>query len=719
MRCRWDMQDSPPDILITNNSMLSIMLMRSDDSDIFEKTKEWLQESPRNVFHLILDELHLYRGTAGTEVAFLVRLLLLRFGLTPNSPQLRLLASSASLDPQNSKSLEFLSGFYGCPWQANQIILGRLRDLQPAREGLVPAADFIRLSQAVDAANEDRIGQAVTSICSALGCETTGDTASKAGSAFASIASNVVLSCSTDGTPSGVRAVALPELASSLFAAELSAADKRAALRGVFILRGLSGQGSELTAFRFHWFFRNIEGLWGCVVPSHGMTVAEGDRRTVGKLFGASRIFYTNAEGQGRRVLELLYCEVCGTTLFGGTKLPIANNGGWELLNTDFDIEGIPDRQAARFVDRRNYAEYGVFWPDGAAILHQDASGTWSQQLLRERGTGNAARQTSSWRRARLNPHSGRVQLGNPQAGFISGYFFTAATNNPAEHAQLAALPSICPCCASDYTKRVSKKSPIRGFRTGFSKVSQILAKELFYELPPVDRKLVVFSDSREDAAGISNGIERNHYDDLVREALYDELMHEALGESSLLNDIAASVQPLSGAASAYSSRNPAARQQLEDDLVLERNPVPQGLPSVQRSLLESARGEAIARLSAIRQRGETRRIPAEILLADRADARMAGLLIKRLKSLGVNPAGADVLYQEFKYAPRDYRRWTELFDYEDDNVCWQVDGVAGPILTQRQMQLIPKVAAEVSGVLFSRNYFSFESCGLGTRIYV
>ena len=37
MRCRWDMQDHPPDILITNYSMLGIMLMRDVDKNIFEK----------------------------------------------------------------------------------------------------------------------------------------------------------------------------------------------------------------------------------------------------------------------------------------------------------------------------------------------------------------------------------------------------------------------------------------------------------------------------------------------------------------------------------------------------------------------------------------------------------------------------------------------------------------------------------------------------------
>ena len=42
--------------------------------------------------HLIIDELHLNRGTSGTETAYLIRLLLNRLGLTPDSPQLRILS---------------------------------------------------------------------------------------------------------------------------------------------------------------------------------------------------------------------------------------------------------------------------------------------------------------------------------------------------------------------------------------------------------------------------------------------------------------------------------------------------------------------------------------------------------------------------------------------------------------------------------------------------
>src|SRR5690606_3729657 len=48
---RWTIQDSPPDLLITNYSMLNVMLMRDDENNIFDATKNWLQESEENVFH--------------------------------------------------------------------------------------------------------------------------------------------------------------------------------------------------------------------------------------------------------------------------------------------------------------------------------------------------------------------------------------------------------------------------------------------------------------------------------------------------------------------------------------------------------------------------------------------------------------------------------------------------------------------------------------------
>ena len=112
MLIRWDMVETPPDILVTNYSMLNAMLMREFEDPLFEQTRAWLAASPDNVFTLVVDELHLYRGTQGSEVAMVVRNLLSRLGLSPDSPQLRCIATSASLS-DDSGGLDYLEQFFG------------------------------------------------------------------------------------------------------------------------------------------------------------------------------------------------------------------------------------------------------------------------------------------------------------------------------------------------------------------------------------------------------------------------------------------------------------------------------------------------------------------------------------------------------------------------------------------------------------------------------
>jgi DEAD/DEAH box helicase domain-containing protein len=50
MITRWDMIEAPPDILVTNYSMLNVVLMREAEDQIFAKTKAWLDQDPLHVF---------------------------------------------------------------------------------------------------------------------------------------------------------------------------------------------------------------------------------------------------------------------------------------------------------------------------------------------------------------------------------------------------------------------------------------------------------------------------------------------------------------------------------------------------------------------------------------------------------------------------------------------------------------------------------------------
>ena len=61
MMTRWDMLEAAPDILISNTSMLNVMLMRSNEDSLFEQTRSWLSENKDSQFTLVVDELHAYR----------------------------------------------------------------------------------------------------------------------------------------------------------------------------------------------------------------------------------------------------------------------------------------------------------------------------------------------------------------------------------------------------------------------------------------------------------------------------------------------------------------------------------------------------------------------------------------------------------------------------------------------------------------------------------
>ena len=99
MYSRWDMYAYPPDILVTNQAMMSALLTREIDRSILDKTRQWLQGDADARFFLVMDELHLVRGSGGAEVSALVRILLQRLGLDEPKQRhkLRILASSASL----------------------------------------------------------------------------------------------------------------------------------------------------------------------------------------------------------------------------------------------------------------------------------------------------------------------------------------------------------------------------------------------------------------------------------------------------------------------------------------------------------------------------------------------------------------------------------------------------------------------------------------------
>jgi DEAD/DEAH box helicase domain-containing protein len=310
-------------------------------------------------------------------------------------------------------------------------------------------------------------------------------------------------------------------LAASLFGSDADALEAACAVvRGLIAARQHRG-GVDIAPLplRVHYFLHNAGRLWVCLNPSctgrTGTTPPGAAPPPVGRLYVEPR---PRCDDCNARVLELLYCQPCGEVFIGGYRDEDDNaNNAW-FLSPDFpDLERVPDRSASL---ERTHGEYLVFWPAGTRPLvrrtHAGPSWRWQQD-------GQAGYQ---WCPAALDLIEGRLSLNParraPGPNETAGYAFVAPVDD------VDGFPAKCPHCAADWGRRLGVKSPIRDLGSGFQRIMQILGDAVVREMPAgAGRKLVLFSDSRLDAAKLSTGIKLAHYRDTLRQVAF-----RALGEA-------------------------------------------------------------------------------------------------------------------------------------------------------------------------------------------
>ena len=534
---RWEMQVSPPDLLITNVSMLSIMLMRHPhngipddraDSQIFETTKQWLAEDRENrVFQLVIDELHLYRGASGTEVGYLLRLLIDRLGLSPDSNQLQILASSASLDGSSSSTYDFLGGLFGLsPTEAKNRfhIEGGETVFQSPNSSLAFSDEivekFINLSN--DPTNQQLSSLAANELIG-------GPNANELIQFFAA--------GFWDHLTKRNRALSINNLAVFWFDRIVDQKKKQDAARGLLIAigsaaRAASGNNPHLLIsiprIRFHWMVKNIDGLWATI----GLNVND-DRRRVGQLLAEPRMSLNS-----KRVLEVLYCECCGAQLLAGYKI----HAGWqdnkeriELAPMPPTIEGMPESIPQTRTDMQPYLQLGVVYlvPHNWTHPEDSAALKWKQCTNEKNDQRRPlASQEAKWVEAAIDPKSGIIELNQiPREGWIKCLWFKLDTDE-SQIPRIPAMPQVCPSCLINYSENMGgRNSPIRSFATGLTQVSLLLTKHLMAVMPAgPSRRLVAFSDSRQSAATLANGVEIAQWRNLMSIFVLQELKERSKG---------------------------------------------------------------------------------------------------------------------------------------------------------------------------------------------
>lgn len=471
---RRDMIEDPPDILVTNYSMLNVMLMRDIESEIFDKTREWLTDE-RNVFNLVIDELHLYRGTQGSEVAMIIRSLLFRLGLEPDSPQLRCIGTSASLDSGDSGK-DYLQEFFGVDRSSFLVTAGEPRRIGDEQQ--LPVDDFLPQSKL----NPGEYLDFLTNLRKK----------------YPDLSTSIASVCKN--SRGQLTAKPWDEIAEQLFGGDRS----RQAFKTVLDAMAQSEDGKSPVPIRSHMFFRGIRGMWACSNPNCDQV----DRKEfvpIGKLYSSPRPTCLC----GGRVLELLLCYVCGEVSLGGF---VVNSSGSVFLQATPESE-LHEGVALPF--RRKVDDFVWYSPYSDKV----SSETWSHSGV-----------TFGFQRVDYDSYTGQL-MPTVNAGTGATLRFSGT---PPDGGSIPSLPDECPCCeqrtGSNGVPKVffspNVRSAIRAHTGGTDVGIQVYTSQMMrsLEAPGQSRKTIVFSDSRDMAAETSANLESGHFTDLLRQILIKQM---------------------------------------------------------------------------------------------------------------------------------------------------------------------------------------------------
>ena len=503
---RHEMHQECPDILVTNYSMLEYMLMRPIERSMFEQTREWLVSNPANQLILVVDEAHLYRGTAGAEVAHLIRRLQSRLGIPRE--RLRCILTSASLGSKDTiaieapKFAEALTGAFTPGSRSFQLIRGYPEPRPAVRPGTTAEAEalaaFDQLAFTQKTEAFDTAVTAIRKLATGLGWPTLPSTVQSDEQAVRAYIYTQLYGYGPIEllihTSTG-KATSLPTLTQTLFP-HVGEEQAHRATETLLTLGTYAHDGQRpLLQTRVHLMFRGLPSLWACVNPqcTERRSGSGADPIILGRL-------YTEPRTQcrcGARVYELLAHLDCGAVFLRAFGSGDRADFYWH------EIDGSVTRSLQEtwlVVERPNAKEetkgrVEPIWMDiqtGRVVPSQPSDPTGYRQFWRPVAL---ARKKSS------KSEGKEVHAGDHRAPFRK-----------------------CPICTREAAKKVLDLAT-RGEQPFASIVheqfiTQPLSRPVSAQFPNGGRKVLLFADGRQKAARLARDLPREVELDTFRQAI-------------------------------------------------------------------------------------------------------------------------------------------------------------------------------------------------------
>ena len=318
---RVTLRSKPPEILVTNPTMLEYMLVRAQDAPILEKSQgilEWI----------VLDEAHNYIGSQAAELALLLRRVLHAFGT--DAQKVHFVATSATIGSDDDRAKVQLQEF-----------LAKLAGVETSRVVVVQGE---RLVPQLEASIDPAAAKAAPTDIALL---------SDAEGRYHRLAVHPVARKLRElfvPAVSGRGYQPLSSIQKALQTGSGPIANEAQALGWMDLLTSaVTGAGREAVPFlplRLHAFHNTLNGLWACANPSctkkEGTQLADADWP-----FG---LLYTEERrrcGCGAPVFPLTSCNDCNETFLCAELI---NSGGVQHLRQpiaedidEFTLDRDPD----------------------------------------------------------------------------------------------------------------------------------------------------------------------------------------------------------------------------------------------------------------------------------------------------------------------------------------------------------------------------------------
>jgi ATP-dependent helicase YprA (DUF1998 family) len=333
---RSEMRATPPHILLTNYSMLEYLLLRPDDSPLFDdgRARWWT--------FLVLDEAHQYRGAKGIEMAMLVRRLKQRLREGGCSKSFRCLATSATLvGEQGDKAAvaKFASDLFGEAFHEKDIVLGETEAIPESCARRLDREAYELLSRTLDSGSV----ASLAGVASKLGVQLSNgeDVKKTVGCLLQRDSRTTQLRRCIIGRPTEVQAIA-----DDIFA-DLPVDERPGALSELvaLILRAKDpASDTPLLSARYHLFLRSLEGAFLSLWPEKKVVL---DRSS-----GGESVFF-----------EVGLCRECGQhylvgKVTGNRLLEAVRDPGRDDFGATFFLpvgDQIVDQDDAEDHDVQNY----------------------------------------------------------------------------------------------------------------------------------------------------------------------------------------------------------------------------------------------------------------------------------------------------------------------------------------------------------------------------